>query len=70
LKAISNDFIADLKDNIPEGLFDDLSDFEDPIKPEPSTSTKPDPAPGRKRRKAAGRPAKSKKKTAAPAKKK
>ncbi|KAA1096075.1 hypothetical protein PGT21_004275 [Puccinia graminis f. sp. tritici] len=70
LKAISNEFIADLKDNIPEGLFDDLSDFEDPIKPEPSTSTKPDPAPGRKRRKAAGRPAKSKKKTAAPAKKK
>ncbi|KAA1118332.1 hypothetical protein PGTUg99_000130 [Puccinia graminis f. sp. tritici] len=43
LKAISNEFIADLKDNIPEGLFDDLS-VEDPIKPEPSTSTKPDPA--------------------------
>ncbi|WAQ87939.1 hypothetical protein PtA15_9A63 [Puccinia triticina] len=69
LKAISQELIADLKDNIPEGLFDDISDFEDPIKPEPSTS-KSDAAPGRKRRKAAGRPTKSKKKTPGPAKKK
>jgi len=71
MKAQASDFIADLKNNIPEGLFDDLSDYEDPIKPDPSTSAPaPDPAPTRKRRKAPARSTKTKKKTTASAKKK
>ncbi|KAH9457106.1 hypothetical protein Pst134EA_021003 [Puccinia striiformis f. sp. tritici] len=70
LKSLSNDFIAELKDNIPEGLFDDLSDLDDEIEIQPSTS-KPDSAPARKRRKAAtGGRTQPKRKAAAPAKKK
>ncbi|KNE88930.1 hypothetical protein PSTG_17621, partial [Puccinia striiformis f. sp. tritici PST-78] len=70
LKSLSNDFIAELKDNIPEGLFDDLSDLDDEIEIQPSTS-KPESAPARKRRKAAtGGRTQPKRKAAAPAKKK
>lgn len=71
MKAQASEFMADLKKNIPEGLFDDLSDYEDPIEPDPSTSTPaPDPTSTRKRRKAAVRPTKANKKNTASVKRK
>ncbi|PLW13485.1 hypothetical protein PCANC_15611 [Puccinia coronata f. sp. avenae] len=59
LKAQATEFIADLKNQVPEGLFDDMSDYDETAKLDPSTSNPDaDTGPARKRRKAAARPAK------------